>query len=488
MKLNLKNFLYLPIISFFFPAFAVAIPGLSVSLKVQFIILCICCFLLLLTSARITINKIFSIINNTPLKTLFITLFIIIINTLFLSLFGVERFSLAISSFIMQIFLDIGIILFYYLGVIDNYISYRRYLKFFILTFYVILVIGLIAWFGMLFNVEIINNIFDFFANARIINLSRTGYDLFRQTSNYYAFGLPRLDNLYEEPGWYARLIVIFLPLIYSISFSKTKIYSNKVLNVMIKKTIVPLAWINLILTFSPIFLILAIALTIILYINKIVRYLKYLVFPTLGVLIILCIVISNVDLSDTYLSRIINVLTKIKTFEDFILVEGSLATRIVSYVNSCCIFKDHILTGVGLGNIGNFMINQLESSPLPLTPEIQTKLNFSYAYNVPYSTNIGFIYNFLAEHGIIITTIWMVFVYKLYFSINMICKYFIRNHFSSFEKDISIGLKGCLISIIILFLYENYFTMPEMYLVFILISILIYKFKKNNKQKENKI
>lgn len=478
MKINFNNLLYLPMILFFFPAFAIAIPGL-VSLKIQFIILCIYCFFLLLTAPKKIFDRIYSVHKNTPFKILLFILMFIIINTLFLSLIGIEKFSLALSSIIMQIFLGIGIVLFYYIGILDNYISYKKYIRFFLLMIYIILIIGIISWFGMFFEIELINNIFDFLANARILNLSRTGYDLFRQTSNYYAFNLPRLDNLYEEPGWYARFILIFMPMIYCFAFSKFKICKNKFVNILLKKTIVPLSWISLILTFSPIFLILAIVLTIILYIKNFIKYFNYLFVPMLGLLILMFIIISTVDFSETYLSRIMNVFTQIKSFEDFIIVEGSLATRIVSYVNSCCIFKDHFSTGVGLGNIGNYMINQLEHSPLPLTQEIQTKLNFSYAYNVPYSTNIGFIYNFLAEHGIIITSMWIFFVYKLYWYIDIISKYFQKQSYFYFEKYISVSLKGCLISIILLSFYENYFTMPEMYLVFVLILILIYRFKK---------
>ena len=228
MKINFNNLLYLPMILFFFPAFAIAIPGL-VSLKIQFIILCLFCIFLLITVPQKIFNRLYSIFKNTPFKILLFILVFIIINTLFLSLIGIEKFSLALSSIIMQIFLGIGIILFYYIGILDNYIGYKKYIRFFISMFYIILIIGIISWLGMFFNIEIINNIFDFFANARILNLSRTGYDLFRQTSNYYAFGIPRLDNLYEEPGWYARFILIFLPMIYSFAFSKFKICKNKI-------------------------------------------------------------------------------------------------------------------------------------------------------------------------------------------------------------------------------------------------------------------
>ena len=77
----------------------------------------------------------------------------------------------------------------------------------------------------MLLNIEIINNIFDFFANARIIAFEKQGF--FQQASGYFAFGLPRLDNLAEEPSFYAQFLFIFLPFIYGIASLKSQIYNN---------------------------------------------------------------------------------------------------------------------------------------------------------------------------------------------------------------------------------------------------------------------
>lgn len=476
-KFNIKFLIYLPIILFFLPAFTIWIAPLKAGYLFFFVFLYIAIGLLFVTNYKYCINKIIKVYKNTPLKYFVCMLGLIILNSLMLSLLGRASILSSIRSIVMQIFLFIIPIMVYFICIIGKYISFKKFMKFFILLFWIMLVLGLVAYIGQLFNIEFINNIFDFFANARIIRfkmLGRTGFG-----SNYSAFGLPRLDNLFEEPSFYARFLFLFLPFVYSFGLTKVKIYSNNFLNFIIKKTLIPFTWISIILTLSPMFLILSILITLIYFIHKIFNIIRKYYLQIIMLISMIIIVITKIDLSETYLSRIINVLSNLNSLEKFILIEPSLATRICTYINTFYLFLKNPVFGIGLGAIQLEILNQIINSPIPVTTEMLNKANFAVMTNTRYSYNSNFIVDFLATNGIFISCLFAYFYYKLLKLMKIIIKRQ-KDDLSLYTVTVN-AFYYMLIALFIKSFYDSCFTDLDMYFIFAIVILLIYFYKRNS-------
>ena len=76
--------------------------------------------------------------------------------------------------------------------------------------------------------------------------------------------------------------------------------------------------------------------------------------------------------MSSTYLNRIFLVIQNINSFEDFIMVEPSLGTRIIIIINAIKMGLQHLFLGVGYGNMSYLIAEQLSHSKIPLTDELQ--------------------------------------------------------------------------------------------------------------------
>lgn len=477
MKINVKPILYLPLIFFFLPAFAFYIPGIDGVYLFFYISLYLSFVVFLLKDKVKFINTIIDIIKKTPLKYLILTFVLIIINTLFLSLISICSFGASVKNIILRLLLAIIPVILFYCYTLCKYISIKKFIKVFLLLFWISLIIGFVAYIGQFFKIEFINNIFDFFANQRIL-AEKYGDISFGTLSNYEDFGMPRLDNLHQEPSHYAQFLFLFLPFVYSFGSSKLKIFKNIFFNALIKKTLIPFTWISLILTFSPIFLLFGFLITIIYYHEKILYIIKRYYICLLVLIFTILFLTYKIDLSETYLSRIINVLTNINTFDDFILVEPSLATRIVSYINCFCLFLKNFFTGIGIGNIANLIDEQYLTSPVSLTPEIISKNSMLIKTSKGFFTT-GFIYAYLAENGIVITTVLIMFYYKLLKKIN----YFINQYKKRllFEESYLKFMKHTFIALLINSFYN--LSLSSIYLFFIISLIISHTYIYENKR-----
>ncbi len=477
LKLN-KLYINLPIILLFFPAFVIYINPLHKGFLIYNILLCFIIATFLIFNFEQFSKKIIQVYKITPFKYYIWTIVAIVINILLLS---VLTFSIPIHflyEFILFVLLSVFPLILYLLFIIDKHISIYDFIKFFMLILWINLISGLVSWLGMYFDISFINNIFDFFSNMRILCDAGSKYSLGTLNSNYAAFGLPRLDNLCEEPAQYASFLCIYFPFVYSFSLTKLKIFNNKQLNYIIKISFIPLCWLNLLLTFSPIMLLFSIIITAIYFRERLINLLKKRFIFLIIILLLLLYIFCSIDFSETFISRIINVLTKVHTFDDFILVEPSLATRVINYINEFIIFFKHPLTGVGLGNMPYSMLEQLSNSPVSLTKEINFKLQAAVLTNTKLGYNKAFIYHFLAENGIVVFSIFIFFYYKLYKTLSTYLKINSKQTFNY------IFLKACIVSLssIFLLMFYSLNLYSEHLCIMIAVSImLIYHLKKNN-------
>ena len=475
-KINFKFILYLPIILLFFPAFALHISFLGGIYLIFYLSLYPLIILFFLKDNQEFLKTIICFFKYTPLKYLGIALLLMVINSCILSLFGITNLYEIFRASFVRIILGILPILICFLYIIKKYIHYDVFTKIFIFLFWVNLFVGFISYIGSFFEIKFINKVFDFFANYRLLAFYLYGSD--SQASNYFAFGLPRLDNLHQEPSGYACFLYIFLPFVYAFGTSKIKLYKNKFLNILIKKTLIPFTWISIILTLSPIYLFFSLLITLIYFFKDLFKLIKKYFIIIIFALLLIIFVFKTINLSETYLSRIINILTEIKSFDDFIFIEPSLATRIVSYFNQFCIFLKHPLTGVGLGNLPYALLGQFYNSSLPLTLELVSKMNISINTNTKLMFNSSFFYTTIAENGLIVMGFIVYFIYRLFYLIGKLIK---KPCIVGYDKKLLLALRGSLCAICIISFYnyafENYLT----YILFAFIIVTLMELSKKN-------
>ena len=474
MKFNIKWLLYLPILFFFLPGFSFYLPGLKGIYKFFYISLYFSFVVIFIFDKKYFINKLINICKKTPLIYFVVFLLFIALNSLLLSLFGITTISQTIRSIIMQIILCILPTIIYFIYIVKKYIGLKKFIKIFMFLFWINLVLGLIAYFGRWFEITIINSIFDFLNNARTLEIQILGAAA-GQTPEISFQLEKRLCGLFEEPGYLGQFLFIFLPFVYTFSGTKVKLYNNNIFNKIFKITLVPLTWINIILTLSPITLVFAGIISFIYYFQQILNLIKkyYIVITVLIYLIIA--IVKKIDFSETYIARIINIIINIHSFEDFILIEPSLATRVASYINEFQIFLHHPFTGVGIGNLKNYMYAQFLNSPVPLTPEIITKTKLIIQMGGGAMFNIGFMYALLAENGIFAYSILVCFYIKIFYFIN---KFKNKANKYSYEYLIFKSLHYTMFCLLILSFYNLNFISQYLHLLIAISVISIYEFK----------
>ena len=468
MKINFKFLIYLPIILLFLPSFSFYIPGLKV-FEFYFVSLYIALIFMFIQNYSSTINRIRNIALKTPLVYYLLFLLFIIINSIILSIFGTTTLAKTFTAVLFKFILGILPSIFYFICLIPRYISLKNFIQLFLKLLWISLILGIVAYLGRWFDISIINNLFDFFANSRHISAAISSYN--PDAALYFEYG-KRLTGLHAEPGYLGQFLYLFLPFIYSFSVPSLNLFTNKYLNIVCKNTLISLTWINIILTKSPITLILSLFISILYYRKSIINFVRksYLLIAIL--LISIYLIFINIDFSSTYIGRILKVIQCLKSYELFVIAEPSLATRISSFINEFCIFLQHPITGVGFENLGNYVYTQLLRSPVPLTEEIIFRnIDAINRFNSAH-LNKGFIYTILAENGIIAGIILM---YSYLKTFSVILKS--NNFYKKFEFNYLLlkSLKYSLLCILILFVYDLYLVNKFYNLLLSLSFIVIY-------------
>lgn len=370
-----------------------------------------------------------------------------ILYSFILSLTLIIQGKVSLFSFIMPLLG--GIVIQIFLSILfSSFLAYkmlkiRTILKIIYTTLFSILVIGIIDFIVCYFNITPLMNIIELFSNEQFFVFGTA-------TPRVYINNIPRVQSIFIEPAIFGGFITIFLPIIYSLSLSKYNCLKNKSLNIIIKKSIIILAWLNLILTQSPIFLIFAIIITLLYFAKHIINFIKkhfsFFSFSIITFIIVLYIISKKIDISETYIKRIFLVIEVLGDFDKFVIVENSLATRIVNYTNALCLWLKSPIFGIGLGELLRQMPKQLINSPLPLTQEIIGILNSN-----SFTFNTGFFYKYVAETGLIGISLLYFFLFKIIKSLNKVHTILKKG----IEKDFCYGIIWFIISFCILSFYN---------------------------------
>lgn len=428
-KINVNFILLTAFVTAFLVNFVVPIG--KTTIQVSYILIYLSFFIILFLKQKQFLGFIKKIITNKlNLLTYFMYfLLTITVSSLLLILFKKVYIPSLLFSFIGGIILQILLSI-----VFGIYISYKTFyikhlVKIIYMTCFIICLLGIINFLAAFLHIDFITNTTSLLYNEQLITF---GSYLPVVLNN----GIPRAQSVFIEPSVFGGFLCLFLPVIYKLSNSKFKIFKSNLINFILKKTTLPLILVNIVLTQSPIFFIFGlIIMSILCYKKLIVLFIKRSIIIITLVLVIsgLVLILNNYfNFSETYLKRIINVISVIGDFDTFVIVENSLATRIVNYYNTLCLWTKSPILGIGLGQLNLQLAAQLLKSPLPLTQEIIGILNSGI-----FTFNTGLFYKYIAETGLIGISFLYIFLIKLIKTLNRTSHYL-----NGIEKDFCISLR----------------------------------------------
>lgn len=446
--MNIKIFFICYIITTFFNDLGIPyMPSKSVPCCIIFIYLSLFC--LLMYRQKVFVNDTIHIIKNKYNSLWIYVLFFVYILclTIVQSLLGKTNPLPSIFGVILQY----GISLFC-CYIVSAYTSYKMFSEKYLIrliysVFYIILLLGLVDFFVYIFNIVPLQKCMALFFNVKQI-MSNEAF------VKAYSIGLPRVQSVYFEPGFFAEYTFFLLPIFYSLSLSKYKIFKNKYINSIIKKTTIPLIWIDLILTQSPIWLVLSGISTAIFFGIKFIinfrRNIKKYTVILLTSMTVCCLTIvpiSTMNLKETYLGRIFTVVETMSNINLLIYSEQSLGTRISNVINLIDIGSRKTWFGYGHSNLVPQMEKQILSgkSPVAITDEMRRMMlkKIPSLQNPPLT-------NIFVRYGIIALFLYYAFILKSIFALKKCLKYVQGNMY-----NFIFGLQGTLISYIVISCYD---------------------------------
>lgn len=462
MVVNIRFLIFITLILLFLPSFCFIIGSQFIPVYIP-AILCMFFILAIFYHKQLISNALY-FYKKTPFKYLVIFFIWSIITIIFSIVRGKIFLGGFITSTLGGLICSVMLPCLFTLFVIPKYINIKTFIKFLYFFSWFVFLLGILDFIIFYFDIPVLKEVITIFSNKRLLM-----YDV-TEITRVFVGSLPRARSIFDEPSYLGYFIFVVSPIVYELTLNKFWIFKNNYLNLLIKRTIIPFMWISLILTQSPIFLIFNIAFSSF-YFLIIRKGYKRIVKHFLPISISLILIsttaiyfINKIDFSTTYLNRIILVVQNIKSFEDFIMVEPSLGTRIIIMINAIQMGLNNILFGVGYGNMSYLIANQLSQSTLPLTEELQRFVFFDKTN--PASTLFIKIFS---ETGIIGFGIFYYFLYRIYQRLN------IKNQLYSSPID-----NGLLLFIMTYFCSSFYDSNLNQPYIFIIIGIILIKISQN--------
>ena len=455
MKIKYNILFYLFILFCFLPSLCFPIGKQFVPVYVPFTLISF--FLICILKFKKLLNKVVYYYKKTPCKILIffaIWSFITIAFSIIKGKFFIGGFIIStIGGLICSVILPFLITLF----LVPRYIKLKNILKFIYIFSFFIFLLGFFEFFIYYFDVSVLKDFFSIFSNKRLF---MTGANI---STRIFVNSLPRIRAIFDEPSYLGYYIAIISPFIYEITLNKYQILKNVILNRIIKKTIIPLMFFCLILTQSPIFLIFNLIFTSYYFIFERKWYtyiLKYRYYFTILLIIAFfsIFLLFNLDLSKTFLNRVFIVLQNLKSFKDFIMVEPSLATRLIVYINAIEMGFKNLFTGVGYGNMSYLIASKISSSNLPLTEEV-----LSMVINQKTTPPASIFVKLFSETGLLGCGLFYTFLINTYTNLK---------HFMKFNKFYRMFAVFLLFYIITSF-YDSNFNQPQIFIIIALCIVL---------------
>ena len=360
--------------------------------------------------------------------------------------------------------------------VTPRYIKIENIIKIFYIFIYAVFLVSIVEFFAYKFNIFALQDFVSIFSNKRLL------LDADLKMRFYGFYGIPRLRSIFEEPSYLGYFSFLVSPFVYEIPTYKFQLVKNKAWDIFIKKTITPALWFSIICSQSPIWLVFnaILFLYVKLFLHNELKTILKNFIPILSSSLIVFIIVTiqfyKIDLSKTYLVRIINAISNINSLQAFIAIEPSLGTRIITYLNAIDLGIKHSFLGCGYGNMGYLMIEQLKNSQYPLTEEL-----YKVAFISSSAGNINIFVKLFSELGIAGVLTFYCFIIKLFYDLKQTVKKYLMPPIE--HLFCSSGSLFCIVFICST-IYDSNFHWPMFYIIFALQIVIILKYKTaNNKE-----
>ena len=447
-----KYLFYFSVITFvlmFFTALVINIGSMFISFNI--ILESVLIFLFLNLKKR-NLFKFIIALKHVKLLRVFYVFIAACLSSIFLSLFY-DYFTL--SSFFTGIVgnLIFSILIPYLLVIyITSYILKKDFtIKLFYLTIFFIFLIGIIEFFVFLYDIPLLKECIDFLSRRRsLLAASLSGsYDIVRP----YIGMFPRIKSIFDEPAAFGEFIFFISPFVYNYSLSSHKIFNLKNEQIL-KKIFLGLMMFNIFFTGSPVYIILFVISTLMCIYKQIFQFIRRNFFKILlGCILFICLItffiqdVLNINISETFIIRIIKTFKSFGSYEYFSLIEPSLATRITCYINAFVLFLKHPLFGIGYSSLAKALYTQLANSPVVLTGELSDRLLSGVNPGFP----MAYMFRLFAETGLIGVVLFLSFLGINFYYVNKLIK-----KFSGIYRIFLTSIKISLINLFIMSWYSN--------------------------------
>lgn len=428
----------------------------NVVLPYSLILIFITFFILLFTNGKYFFNQIVECFKYTPLKYL---LYFTIYCTF--SAFITLNVDVAICSS-LRLFRDICLfvipISLFPILIFPKFINFEKIFRFLFICFISLVLIG----------------IFDYIIQCICPDL----HILFRHLTNANVTGQydtvwVRAVSFFGEPSLFASFLFIFLPLPYFLMKKSIKLSKNPKKNLLFKRSIIIITWIALLLTKSPIYILVSILYTLIYFNIKILVFIKkHIILLMVSLLLLVPLLTGQFfkgnSISEKVFYRTINIVKCVNNVSDLINAEISFGTRVSTVINTVDAWTNYPILGTGYANGKDVMYNQILNSKVPVTPEMMNTITEHGGMTIP-----DIFFMLLLWTGII-----GIFLFYLYLIYSVILIFKIRKYYDDRFADYLtiIGLVG--INFIINSFYWSLITDTIMWFIFGLICSIILKTK----------
>lgn len=467
--IKFKN-LYLITFVFLFCLQTFVIPIGQKYMLISTIFMLISFFIYIITNTNYFIQILKNFLFNKYTYLFFLFIIWVIFSSTVLCIMGKTTSLISLSNIFIGLFFSVSLPFFFgflFGKTFKIFIS----IKIIYLSLLIIMIFGLIDFSAFFFKLEALKEVFYFLVNQRQLANNTSG-----EAVKVIINGIPRIQSFFVEPGLFSYFAALMLPLIYKLSTLKIHFFRNFYLDKLLKNLLPILTWFNIVFSQSPIGLVFSIFTTFY-YILSCKKFsLKNFIWFTsivISIIVFFILFFNFSTLGEKVFSRIDTIFYIISDFNKFSLVEESLATRLIFYINCIIIFLKNPFLGVGWGHLGLDLARQLPHSPLALTFEIVRNLN-----KVKNTTAYGLVisYRILAETGFIGFLLFYSFIIKIILKIKIYLKNTKHDIYNIFK-----GFYLYLILFIVFSFYESLLYAPHYW---VLIGLII-AITNNNKIKE---
>lgn len=411
---------FLFLISVFFNDLMLPIPGMHWFVQASFIISLLSFFILVVCYHKAFLKELYNIFLH-RLSSLRIYIFMVVYILLITLIKGIYGQVDLKSSLLDEIGQYCFVILICYLV---TYFIFKRIFR--VLTIikviysiiYIILILGCLDFIAYNFDVSFLKSFLRLFNTTSILVMGAS--EFIKSSVN----GIYRVQSVYFEPGFYAEHLFILLPFVYTFSTIKKRIFKYKLVDTFVRVTYIPLFWINVILTQSPIWLCFSLLLTIYMYRALIIKFLiqkfYYIMTFFISVTLLFILIFSKINLEETYLYRIFKVVSNITDINMLIASEQSLGTRLSCIINLVDIGKQTPIFGIGHSNIKPFMVAQIQNNKSKVF--VTQEMYYCILVKEKPSFQDPFLINFFVRYGFIGLFLFLYFIFHL--QKNISCKH----------------------------------------------------------------